>query len=197
MDAPDGRPSIRTLLDVYGWAESGDPRLEAISIALVQPDDEQALAALTPRERLPGTMTVAQALDAQGRLEDFAWGSVLAQTDSLDGWAALIEPNGWAASLPDAIARLSTWGEAVNAFWNVNAVMSFALARGGVVVRHFDPLLYDEDEGRLPDETELRWGTDRPRASALALMERLTGARIERDWLLERSRPTFVVPIGE
>ncbi len=154
------------------------------------------LAGLRPRAELPARLTVAQALAAQDDLPDFAWGSVLAQTDSLDGWAVLIEPNGWTASTPETIARLSEWGEALNVFWNVNAVMSFSYARNGTLVRQFDPLLYDDGGKPLPEEADLPWGTDEPRASSLALMERLSGAHIERDWLLERSRPTFVVPVA-
>jgi hypothetical protein len=195
-DPNDGQPSTDDLLAAYAWAESADPRLEAMSITLVRPGDERALQVLAPREQLPGPMTVAQGLRAQDGIPDFAWGSVLVQTDSIDHWAALVEPNGWAASMPEVVARLSEQGEAVNAFWNVNAVMSFTLARDGGVVRTFDPLLYDALDGPLPEETDLPWGVGRPRASALALMERLTGVRIGRDWLLERPRETFVVPIG-
>ncbi|MEA2631369.1 MAG: hypothetical protein QOE66_1588 [Chloroflexota bacterium] len=187
---------MEDLTGAYGWAESGDRRLEAISITLVRPDDEWPLQVLAPREQLPGLMTVAEALEAEGDLVDFAWGSVLVQTDSIDGWAALIEPNGWAASMPEALVRLAAFGEAVNVFWNVNAVMSFSLARDGALVRTFDPLLYDDTDGPLPDETELPWGVDLPRASALALVERLTHVRIDAAWLLERPRETFVVPIG-
>lgn len=187
---------MEDLVEAYGWAESGDPRLEAISITLVRPDDDRPLQVLAPREQLPGLMTVAQALQAQDGLADFAWGSVLVQTDSIDDWTALIEPNGWAASMPEVVARLSERGEAVNVFWNLNAVMSFTLARNGNVVRTFDPLLYDTIDGALPEETDLPWGIGHPRAGALALMERLTLVRIDRAWLLERPRETFVVPIG-
>jgi hypothetical protein len=196
-DAQAGGPSMEDLAEAYGWAESGDPRLEAISITLVQPDDEWPLQVLAPREQLPGVMTVAEALKAEGDLVDFAWGSVLVQTDSIDGWAALIEPNGWAASMPEAVIRLAARGEAVNVFWNVNAVMSFSLARDGALVRTFDPLLYDDSDGPLPDEMGLPWGVGRPRASAFALMERLTHVRMTEAWLLERPRETFVVPIGD
>jgi hypothetical protein len=61
----DGR-SMEDPVEAYGWAESADPRLEAISITLVRPDDEWPLQVLAPREQLPGLMTVAEALKAQG-----------------------------------------------------------------------------------------------------------------------------------
>jgi hypothetical protein len=187
---------VDDLLEAFTWAESADRRLEAISIALVRPGDESTLQVLAPREQLPGPLTVADALRAQDALPDFAWGSVLVQTDLIDDWTALIEPNGWAGSMPEVVARLSERGEAVNVFWNVNAVMSFTLARNGSVVRTFDPLLYDALDGPLPEEADLPWGVGHPRASALALLERLTHVRIDRDWLLDRPRETFVVPIA-
>ncbi len=193
---PAGDEAAKSALpDAYRWAEAQDPRLEALSITLVRPDDERAIAELRPRSRLPDPATVSGALHAQLDMPDFAWGSVLVQTDSLEGWATLIEPNGWAATLPGVIERLSQTGVALSVFWNVNAVMSFAYARGGVIVRTFDPLLYDAGDTSLPEEADLSWGTDSPRASALSLMERLSGVRIEQGWLLDRSRPTFVVPL--
>jgi hypothetical protein len=79
-------------------------------------------------------------------------------------------------------------------FWNVNANMQFAFARQGSLVRLFDPLLYDPAEA-LPQEGEFEWGTHQPRASALALMERLSGVRFDRDWLLTAVRPTYAVPL--
>jgi hypothetical protein len=42
-----------------------------------------------------------------------------------------VEPNGWAASMPEVITRLSTGGIAVNVLWNVKSVITFSLARDG------------------------------------------------------------------
>lgn len=177
----------------YGWADSEDPLVEALSISLVAPAGA-AIDALRPRRLLPSPLTVAEALVETLRLDDFAWGSVLAQTDTLGGWDVIVEPNGWAASMPEALARISAAGTAVNVFWNVNAVMSFTLARQGLITRTFDPLLYDGD-GALPEEEGLAWGVGSPRAAALALLERITGVAVDRDWLLTRGRPTYVVPV--
>jgi len=186
----DGEPLLRR----YAWAENEYPLVEAISITLVQPADGSALTALRPRSEISARLTVAQGLAEAFTLDDFAWGSVLAQSDRLGDWDVIIEPCGWAGSIPETLARLSVGGTAINVFWNVNAVITFSLARTGALVRTFDALLYDAADA-LPEEQALRWGVDAPRASALALMERLTGLPVERDWLLQRARRSFVIPL--
>ncbi len=184
-------------LDDYAWADtSRDPSLEALSLTVVEPADEGYLALLAPRERLAGELTVAGALDASLSVEDFAWGSVLVQTDTLEGWTVFLEPNGWATSDTDVLARLSARGRAINVFWNVNAVMRFMVASGGALVREFDPLLYDIEDDRLPEENDLPFGEPgRVRAASLALLSELSGLRIDPAWILERRRPTYIVPL--
>jgi hypothetical protein len=189
------RDDAGRLLRRYAWSEAEDPLLEAVSITLVQPADGSALAALHPRRELPGPLTFAEARAAALDLDDFAWGSVVAQVDRLGDWGVIIEPNGWAASLPDTLVRLSANGVAINVFWNVNAVVTFALARGGSLMRAFDALLYSDGGVPLPEERGLPWGVKAPRAGALAVMDRLTGVPLGRDWLLGRARRSFVVPL--
>jgi Family of unknown function (DUF6461) len=179
----------------FMWAESPDGRLEAISITLRQPADPKVIDILRPRSRYEQPMTVEEALRAELDVEDYAWGSVLVQVDALDDWTMLVEPNGWVASTPETLADLSLGGTAINVFWNVNAAMQFGLARDGALVRLFDPLLYEDSREALPEERELEWGVGHPRASALALVERLTGIRIDRDWLLGRGRLSYLVPL--
>ena len=188
---------IDELLAEYAWADtSREPSLEALSLTLVEPADDAHLDKLQPRTALPRPLTIAEALDASLDVDDFAWGSVVVQTDVLGGWSVLLEPNGWATSMSEMLARLSERGQAVNVFWNVNAVMSFGLARAGAIVRQFDPLLYDTDIEPLPEELDLPFGEPgRVRAASLALLTRLTGVRIDPAWLLEPRRPTFVVPL--
>src|ERR1700693_2737139 len=102
------------LIDDYGWGDSSrDPSLEALSMTVGEPADAMYLPLLAPRERLPRELTVAEALDASLSVEDFAWGSVLVQTDTLEGWTVFLEPNGWAPSDTDVLARLSKQGRAV------------------------------------------------------------------------------------
>jgi hypothetical protein len=179
----------------YRWADtSRDRRLEAISVTLVEPADDGVVAALAPRRELPGRLTIERALAAGLELDDFAWGSLVAQVDELGGWSVIVEPNGWAASTPAALARLSRLGRAFNVCWNVNADMTFGAATGGAIVRQFDPLLYDDADDRLAEEAGLPFGRpEQVRAASLALLTRLTGVGIDPTWLLDRERRTFIV----
>jgi hypothetical protein len=97
--------------------------------------------------------------------------------------------------MPDALSSLSAGGIAVNAFWNVEGVATFGLARDGSPIRSFDALLYDRAAAALPEEVGLPWGVTAPRASLLALLERLTGVRIQRTWLLDLPRPAYEIPL--
>jgi hypothetical protein len=126
---------------------------------------------------------------------DFGRIAYAVQVADLDGWTVLVEPNGYAAATPDVVAGLSRGGTAVSVFWNANAHTGFVLAREGDVVRSFDPLLFElGPRGEpLPEEHGLPFG--RPGAglarAALTLAERLTGVRVERDWLMEGTRRTW------
>ena len=178
----------------YAWADtSGDPRLDALAIALVTPIRADPIAVLRPRESL-GTLTVEQTLDRS--LEIDGWDIVEVGVDAIGDWTVLVEPNGWVTAYGDVLSRLSEGGQAGSVFWNVNAHMSFGWAVDGTLVRQFDPLLHDAD-GALPEEAGLAFGDPgRTGGAALTLLTRLTGVAIDRDWLLDRARPTFVVPVG-
>jgi hypothetical protein len=188
--------TIAALLAAYDWVDADDPLVEALSITLAQPDDGRVPDGLSPRRELAERLDVAEALHATLILDDFAWGAVLAQIDVVGPWAVIIEPNGWAASMPDVLGRLSADGVAVNVFWNVNAVTSFSYARNGELIREFDGLLYDWPADPIPEEIGFPWGPGRPRASMLGVMERLTGVRLGREWLLTTRRRTFEVPLS-
>src|SRR5437899_7038570 len=70
-------------------------------------------------------------------------------------WWALVEPNGFRASVASALSSLAASARAGSFFWNVNAVMRVVLvATGGEVVADFDPLLQVES---VPE-----WGRDLP-----------------------------------
>jgi len=106
------------------------------------------------------------------------------------GWAITIEPNGFLATHPEVIGRLSQGSRAVAVFRNVNAVMSFTYAVDGEVVRVFDPLLYPDPDPRsgptLPEESGLPFGLANPTGCALACAERITGLRLTEEMLENR-----------
>ena len=117
------------------------------------------------------------------------------QVGERDGWTVLVEPNGYAAGGPGAMARLSRSGTAISLFWTVNASMGFELARNGSVVRAFDPLLFSLGAmgNRLPEEAGLAFGEpDGPlKENTLTLAERLTGVRLDEAWVRDTPRPTW------
>lgn len=117
------------------------------------------------------------------------------QVESARGsWIILVEPNGYLASLPEAVQALSDADVAVSVYWNVNAQMRFAMYADGVLIRSFDPLVRDlEPEGKpLAEEEGLQFGGEGdPRAGAMELAERLTGCGISPDWLLDVPHPTW------
>lgn len=111
------------------------------------------------------------------------------EATSLGGWAVIFEMNGFHATIPSVISRLSQNIQVSVVYWNVNALMQFIWAVNGSVLRSFDPLLYEQTgEGDpLPEEEGLPFGLDRPRAAAMACAERMTGVHLTKAFLDGRS----------
>jgi hypothetical protein len=175
----------------YEWVGE----VEAVAITYVRGLDHQQVGDLLhfawPTER--GT-TFAEAEEQQ---DSFA-GTHTVQVESAESergsWLVLVEPNGYLASLPEALVALSDADVAISVYWNVNAQMRFAFYADGILIRSFDPLLPDlGPEGKaLAEEADLSFGAEsEPRASAMTLAERLTGVAVERDWLLYATRRTW------
>lgn len=119
------------------------------------------------------------------------WGNDTIQIDMLDGAVVCLEDNGWGGTEDPRPARLSRNGSYAAVFRNVNAVMQVVAAEGGHVRRRCDPLLYDA-EGAVAEEGDLPFGD--PELATLAmwvLLERLTGLRLTRGWVLEQPHPTY------
>ena len=132
-----------------------------------------------------------EVLEAQGEGYDFRLG---VQVDQVDGWTVVVEPNGWLLTVPDTAESVSASGELVSVFWNVNALTQFIVAKDGMIIRRFDPLLYEQPTTGepLPEEAGLPVGhPGEPRLAAVELAERLTGVRLTRDWLLNQPHPTW------
>jgi len=89
-------------------------------------------------------------------------------------WTFVWEDNGFQGSLDRSAVRLSAGTVFVSAYWNVNAVETFTLARNGHIVRQFDPVL-DRNGGTgdaLPAEARLDW--DEAEVSMLRLQATIT-----------------------
>src|SRR3974390_1918115 len=82
-------------------------------------------------------LTFAQAEEKQ----DFDAGRHAVQAEPVESelgpWLVLIEPNGYLAQDPDALATLSDADVALSVYWNVNALMRFAMYADEILVRSF------------------------------------------------------------
>ncbi|MGY1774044.1 DUF6461 domain-containing protein [Blastococcus sp. SYSU D00813] len=128
-------------------------------------------------------------------LQDLRRDAQPVQLAERDGWVVVVEPNGYWTSQTHVVEALSRRGEAVSVYWSVKATSEFVLARDGAMVRAFDPVLFDDEEGDpLPEEEGLPFGSDDadPYALALELATRLTGVPVEGSWLLETPHPTWL-----
>jgi Family of unknown function (DUF6461) len=112
------------------------------------------------------------------------------EATTLDGWTVIVESNGYQATLEESLRRLSKGTRAAVVYWSVNMDMSFQWAIDGDVVRHFDPLLYDNPgwQGEpLSEEQGLPFATAESQAAAMACAERLTGVRLTHQFLDDRA----------
>lgn len=121
---------------------------------------------------------------------------------SLGEWTLVVEPNGFAATITDALAALSAGTEAVSVFWNVSGLAELAVSRDGQTVAHLRDLVFFVDpdghgaqstladvEGSDPatvgdlvatlgQEKSYRW-----EPAVFSWVERHTGARLPKGWL--------------
>ncbi len=139
-----------------------------------------------------GEMTLADAWSQSSS----GFGNDVVQVAIVESGVVTIEPNGWHGVDGRVAADLSRNGAYAAFFWNVNADMTFLYARDGVVVRIFDPLLYDRSEEALPQERGLPFpradaAASTPHRASLALLDLLTGVRATRPWLLDVRRRTY------
>ncbi|GAB4080072.1 hypothetical protein GCU67_15505 [Modestobacter muralis] len=112
------------------------------------------------------------------------WASVVEAWTTAD-WTVLVEDSsGSGATLDGAVESLSVNGRAAVVSSSINADMWFGYAVDGVLVRQFEPLMYDV-MGQVGEEEGLAFGQreDRWLQAALLLMERLTGVVLSPDEL--------------
>ena len=177
----------------YAWAETTDGP-EAISVACVfgvNPDEVARRLQCDPRTKFDADFNGAEAE------QDYVNDRLVVQFDQFNEWVVVIEPNGFLCSLPSVLAALSQGGHALSVYWNVNALMTVVYAVDGEVERYFDALLLDGTGAPMSEEADLPFGhPGSPRAAMLALVERRTGLKIDRNWL-SRQRETMVAAIRE
>jgi Family of unknown function (DUF6461) len=114
--------------------------------------------------------------------------------DDVDRGVLAAENNGWQGVDDGVASRLSEGGRVTSLYSSVNADMRFVYAEDGVVTTAFDPLMpeveWEGSDPRALDSSvgDLPFGEEAPGAASLALVERLTGIRVERSWFDEPHR---------
>lgn len=122
-----------------------------------------------------------------------------AQIGTVNGGVLIAEHNGWRCE--EALTELSVGARTACFFRNVEAIMHFVYAVDGEVLAEFDPLLDRRaTAGARPEilhgvVDDLPFGLFGAEASAMALLERLTGVRVEREWLEAPQRAVALPPL--
>ncbi len=123
------------------------------------------------------------------------------QVGPVGAGVVLAENNGWRVSEDDTAMNLSRGGRLTSTFCDVSAVMRFVYAVDGVIRAAFDPLLDKRpEEGTDPRcldglLADLPFDLDAVARSAMTLMERISGVRIEAGWLDDRQRAFALPPL--
>ncbi|MBG0827133.1 hypothetical protein HS041_05085 [Planomonospora sp. ID67723] len=104
----------------------------------------------------------------------------------VDGGVVLVEPNGFAGTLDEVIARLSKDTVMATVFHNVNLDQQFVYAEDGVVVTAFEPDQPGSRSGGDPDRLlehmrELDMETEGDLAKATELAQIVTGVELPDD----------------
>lgn len=168
----------------YSWVDEATES----TVAVLPGTDELPLARLGQVED-QGELDFAAAQALQNRFwgdDTFNRRGIVQAARVGEAWV-LVEPNGFRARDPAALAALAPDGRAGSFFWNVNGMMVVLLLDRGEVVAEFDPLF-----GPVPDDARDLPFEDRPGAAAMALLERHTGVVFEQAWF-EGAKPTYVV----
>lgn len=173
----------------YGQVMTGDEDLswldetDAVCLTVARGLDQTAFCQTLLEVASEPLASRAEALAwvSAGTLNDRSWLAV----GEVDGCVFAWEANGWLGSDPGMTERLSVRGDCASVFWNVNMDSSFAYARNGALVRHFDPVLSSDagGAGTLAEEVGLDWAAE-PIRSALRLQSRLMACRLASpEWL--------------
>ena len=176
-----------TSADTYTWVDA-DERMEAFCMTVVC---DVALAEVVSRfGGEPGSATESTFADALNGVP----GPTSILVDDLGPGVVVAENNGWWGVHEELATAVSHGGRLASYYRSVNADMTFVHVVDGSVRAFFDPLL-DPVPAALADAADgLDFDAETVGAPSFALLERLTGVRIERDWLLERPHPRVAVP---
>lgn len=122
--------------------------------------------------------------------------------DQVGGAVTVFENNGYQCSRPEVLSALSVGTEAYSACWSVNCDSRLSYAAYGELLTSFDGLAPDYRQGAQPEALDDHLGdlyetVNDPgldfRAGMLAVIERRTAVRLDRDWL-RREHEAILIP---
>lgn len=169
--------------DPYGWTEDDGPLSLGAAVALIRGKSPLETLSILGADSEVGPAS-ADDVREWAAAQPYQEYRTALEAEQRGEWTLVVELNGYRATDSDLLRRLSTGGEAVVIFRNVNALMKFMFARGRRIVRDFDPLLDNSDEAiyRLPEEEGITFpgenGELHPMPGAFLLAERITGIRL-------------------
>jgi hypothetical protein len=146
-------------------------------------------------------MTLREAVDSSASSDYADDDCQIILADAVGEWVVVVEENGFQATLPEVVKKVSTGAQMVSVFWNVNSDSQFTYAVNGQVITTFDLVFPEERSGSDPDyllepmSKLLLISEDQTLTFAFALAESITGVRFEQDWLEEKHRVVFIPPI--
>ena len=175
------------LADDYRWVET-DQRMDAFCVMAVSGVALAEVARSFGGEVAAGVdATFAESANGAPEPTYVLLGDV-------PGGVLVAENNGWSGADEAVAARVSRGGRLASYYRSVNADMTFVHAVDGTVVAAFDPLLDDVPDTIADAAAGLHFDEDLVEAASFALLERLTGIRVEQRWLLDEPRLRVDVP---
>ena len=171
--------------DPYRWVHQ-DARLDAFCFtAAVGVDRDQVLRAFRGDPDTESRSTFHDAFNGYP-------GPSYILVDAVPGGLLVAENNGWQGVQEDVSCAASRGGKVAAYYRNVNAVMSFVHAVDGALIAWFDPLLEVVPPELSTQASGLPFA-DATESASFALLERLTGVRLDSNWL-ELPHSRFDVP---
>ncbi len=176
------------MIEHYLWVNKLEPFCLTIAVGANLSSVERAFQIIPQTQKLT---LVSEYWETFGKDDEQGCGCV--QINTIGSAVVTFESNGWAGVAtydnPSILSQINC-PTYVSIYTSINADMSFVYAKDGILIRQFDPLLYDA-EGALSEEATFTWGLAEPTASAFCLAEKLTGIVVTKEWLLGQRHPTY------
>lgn len=171
---------------VYEWVREPYGPVAAATIAFVRPmNPERCLDLLAPDRQTE----VLEAEDVRewAADQDHPYGTAL-EAGAVKAWTVVYENNGYRAVSDGLPEKLSEHGQMLAIHRGGQGVVRFVHARGGIVVRSFEPgFAWSQIGDPLPEESDLDFDGADSYPNLFRLAERLTGQRMPASYLRDCS----------